>query len=291
MIAAFPVKNKPLPDAHLYLKLENLQISGSFKARGAVHKLKTLSPEQVARGLIAASGGNHGLGVAYAGWISHAPTTVYLAENVPQVKSDLLQGWGAKIVRVGQVFDDANAAALSAAAREGLAYLHPFDDPAVVAGQGTVGLEILEQLPNVDVLVVAIGGGGLIGGVGLAAKMIKPTIRIIGVEPVGAPTYHASREAGHPIELPVISTVVNTLAPRTAAQLNYDLIQQFVDQIVLVTDDEMREASRWLWSEMGVAAELAGSAAMAAVLLGRVPIDPGQKVCVLVCGAGLDGIR
>lgn len=289
LVHATPLK-QPITSGDLYLKLENMQVIGSFKARGAVNKLKSLPPEQVQRGIIAASGGNHGLGVAYAGWLAKVPVTIYLGGNTPQIKATKLESWGAKAIFEGTVFDDANRTAIALAEQEGLVYFHPFDDEAVIAGQGTTGLELLEQLPDVDTIIVAIGGGGLISGISMVAKTLKPGVRVIGVEPTGAPTYYEARKAGHAIELPAITTVVNTLAPRKGADLNFAHVERFVDDIVLVTDDEMREAAHWLWHEMNIAAELAGSAAMAALITGRVSIAPDEKVCVLVCGAGTDGI-
>lgn len=290
LIAATPVK-KPITKAKLYLKLELLQITGSFKARGATNKLLSLPREQLERGIITASGGNHGLGVAYAGWLAKVPTTIYLPHNTPQIKAEKLADWGAKVVFEGNVWDEANRAALAVAEREKLAYFHPFADTAVVAGQGTLGLEIYEDLPEVDVVVVAIGGGGLISGVSLALKALRPEVRIIGVEPVGAPTLLESLKAGSVVELAEVKTAAGTLAPRRSDELNFEIIRQNVDEIVLVTDEEMREAARWLWNEFGVAAELSGAAATAALMFERVSgLQPGQKVCSLVCGAGTDGI-
>ena len=160
----------------------------------------------------------------------------------------------------------------------------------MIAGQGTVGLEILEDAPDLDLLIVAIGGGGLIAGVASAVKAVKPEIRVIGVEPVGAPTLERSLAAGELVTLPGIETVVGTLAPRRSAQINLDIIGRTVDEILLVDDSEMLAAARWLWSELGIAAELSGAAAMAALLGPRVRVQPGEKVCVLVCGAGRDGV-
>jgi threonine dehydratase len=288
LMLAGPMRYMPIP--HLYLKLENLQITGSFKARGAVSKLTSLPAEAVASGIITASGGNHGLGVAYAGWLAGSPATIFLANNTPPSKMQKFQNWGAKVVVEGQVWDDANNAALVVARQERLTYFHPFADPAVIAGQGTIALEVLQDLPDVDVIVVAIGGGGLASGVALAAKALKPEIEIIGVEPVGAPTLLESLRAGHIIELPEIRTAANTLAPRRSEPINLELIHKHIDSIVLVTDEEMRAAARWLWSEMGIAAELSGSAALAAIMTGRATLDTRRRVCVLVCGAGTDGM-
>ncbi len=288
LVAAHPVK-QVIPGApQVYLKLENMQIIGSFKARGAVNKLLSTPPEHIARGIITASGGNHGLGVAYAGWLANAPARIYLPHSTPQSKAQKLADWGAQVIYEGAVWDDANRAALAEAEREKLTYFHPFADPAVIAGQGTIGLEMIESLPDVEVVAIAIGGGGLISGVSAALKALRPDVRIIGVEAVGAPTLYESLKAGHLIELSEITTVAGTLAPRRSEQINLDMIRQHVDQIVLVTDDDMRGAARWLWFEMGIAAELSGAAALAAVLTGQV--QSTGKIGVLVCGAGTDGL-
>ena len=288
LIGALPLAQPP-GDLELFLKLENLQVTGSFKPRGATNCLRQLDPALVARGVITASGGNHGLAVAYAGRRASAPAVIYLPEGTPREKADKLAALGAEVVIAGKVWDEANRAAVARAERDGLAYLHPFADPRVIAGQGTVGLEILEDAPDLDQVIVAIGGGGLVSGVATALKALKPEIRVSGVEPVGAPTLKRSLEAGALVTLPEITTAAGTLAPVRSEAINLDIIARTVDEIVLVEDEEMRAAARWLWSELGIAAELSGAAAMAAVLQGRVTADPGARVCVLVCGAGKDG--
>jgi threonine dehydratase len=282
--------SRPLPGGGaLTLKLESLQVTGSFKARGATYKALTLPPEAAGRGLVTASGGNHGLGVAYAGRLIGAPVTIYLPANAPASKAERLERWGARVVRAGTVWDEADAEARRAAERDGLTYLHAFADPAVIAGQGTVGLEILEDAPETDLLLVAIGGGGLIAGVATAAKALRPSLRVVGVEPTGAPTLYESLRAGAVIELDRITTAANTLAPRRSAEINLAIIRETVDEIVLVTDEEMRDAARWLWFEMGIAAELSGAAAVAALLSGRAGAG-ALRTCALVCGAGTDGL-
>jgi threonine dehydratase len=291
LIEAKPVKQPVCQTGDLILKLEYLQITGSFKARGAVNKLLSLPQAQVQRGLVTASGGNHGLGVAYAGWLAKVPVSIYLPKSTPLAKAKKLESWGAKVIFEGNVWDEANNAALQAAEQEKLTYFHPFADPAVIAGQGTLGLEILEAEPEVDLLLVAIGGGGLISGVSKAARSLKPGVKIIGIEPVGAPTLYESLKAARVVELPEVTTSAGTLAPRKSATINLELIQQNVDEIVLVTDEEMREAARWLWFEMGIGAELSGAAAVAALLAGKVVPKQSEKVCALVCGAGTDGIQ
>ncbi len=272
------------------LKLECLQVTGSFKARGALNTLRSLSQAEISRGIITASGGNHGLAVAYAGYVARTPATIYLPRNVPASKVAKLEAWGAKVVVGGEVWDDANRAALAKAAEEGLTYIHPFADPRVIAGQGTLGLELLEQAPDLDTVLVAIGGGGLISGVALALKALKPAIKVIGIEPTGAPTLYESVRAQHLVELKNIDTVAGTLAPRMSAPVNLQIVSKHVDEIFLVSDDHMREAARWLWFEHGVAAELSGAASVAALLAGRYKPKPGERVCALVCGAGSDGI-
>jgi threonine dehydratase len=271
------------------LKLESLQVTGSFKARGAANRVLSLPREGLA-GLATASGGNHGAAVAYAGWAAGVPATIFLPANAPEAKAERARAWGASVVRAGAVWDDADRAAQEFARERGLAYIHPFADAAVIAGQGTVALELLEEAPEVGVLVVAIGGGGLIAGVATAAKSIDPRIRVIGVEPTGAPTLHESLRAGRVVELPEVKTAANTLAPRATAAINFEIIRERVDGIVLVSDDEMREAASWLWFELGVAAELSAAAAVAALQTGRVELAAGETAALLICGAGTAGI-
>jgi threonine dehydratase len=289
LIDAAPLKDAP-GHGKLALKLECLQVTGSFKPRGATNKLLGLETAQVRRGIITASGGNHGLAVAYAARQAATRAVIYLPASTPRAKADKLAAWGAEVRSAGAVWDEANEAALAAAAREGLTYLHPFADPAVIAGQGTVGLEILEQAPETDLLLVAIGGGGLIAGIATAAKALKPGLRVVGVEPLGAPTLKESLAAGRLVTLPGIETEAGTLAPRRSAEINLAIIARQVDEIVLVSDEEMRAAARWLWFELGVAAELSGAAALAALTAGRVKPRPGTAVTALVCGAGTDGL-
>lgn len=278
-------------DAALSLKLECLQVSGSFKARGASNKVMTLSEQERNRGLVTASGGNHGLGVAYAGRRAGSPVRVYLPTSTPASKVEKLERWGAAIVFEGEVWDDANAAAERAAEREGMTYVHPFADPAVMAGQGTVGLEILDQSASVDTVLVSIGGGGLISGIATALKARKPGVKVVGVEPSGAPTLKRSLEAGRVVELDAITTDANTLAPRRTEQINLDVVRERVDAIVLVEDDDMRAAARWLWFEMGLGVELSAGAAVAALRTGAYRPSRDENICAVVCGSGTDGYQ
>lgn len=270
----------------LALKLENLQVTGSFKARGAVNKLLSMGEGALENGIVTASGGNHGLAVAYVGYATGAPATVYLSENATPEKAEKIAKWGATVRKQGRVWDEANQAAYQFAEETGAAYLHPFADAHIIAGQGTTALEIFQDAPEIDTLIVAIGGGGLISGVGAVAK--AHGARVIGVEPVGAPTLTESLKAGEVVTLDAITSKVGTLSPRRSAAINLANVQETVDETVLVTDEEMDNAARWLWFEAGVAADLAGAAATAALLSGKVKTSPEENVGVIVCGAGND---
>jgi threonine dehydratase len=281
---------QPIPGCqNLWLKLDCLQVTGSFKARGAVNKLLSLPKPTLQRGIVTASGGNHGLAVAYAGWMAQVPATIYLPHNTPTAKAEKLRQWGATVIMAGAVWDEANLAALAQAEQDNLAYFHPFADPFVMAGQGTIAFEILEDLPQVDTLLVAIGGGGLISGISFAAKALHPHIKVVGVEATGAPTLHHSLKAQKIVELASVHTQANTLAPRKTEPINFEIIQNCVDEVVLVSDDQMQEAARWLWFELGIAAELSGAAAIAALQSGTYQPAPHETVCALICGAGTDG--
>jgi threonine dehydratase len=291
MIAGSQLHDHSAITGNLKLKLECLQVVGSFKPRGAVNKLLSLPDRTNVRGLITASGGNHGLGVAYAARVAGVPAKIYLPTTTPAAKIQKLRTWGADTIVEGDSWDESNRVALAAAERDGLTYIHAFADPAVIAGQGTVGLEIMEDAPETDTILVAIGGGGLISGIAIAAKALKPGIRIVGVEPEGAATLHRSIGAGRIVALDQIATAAVTLGAQVTEQLNFDLIRRHVaPEIVLVSDDEMRRAAQWLWFEFGVAAELSGAAAVAALLAGRYRPGNHEAVCALVCGAGADGI-
>ncbi len=270
----------------LFVKLESGQITGSFKARGALNRLLSLPREVARRGVVTASGGNHGLAVAYAGRAIGAPTTVYLPRSAPVAKAARMERWRARVVRVGEVWDDAHDAALAHARRDGLAYVHPFADPEIVAGQGTLALEILAQAPEIDAIVVAIGGGGLAAGVAEAAKLARPDVRIVGVEPVGAPTLFESLRAGAPVTLPAIATAAGSLAPRRSDPFVFEIIRRRVDEVVLVSDDEMLDAARFVRDELGEDVELAAGAALAAILTGRANLRGAAHPCAIVCGAG-----
>ena len=285
-----PMRGPVLDAGRLLLKLECLQVTGSFKARGASNKLLTLDDEARGRGLVTASGGNHGLAVAYAAASAGVPAAIFVPESTSAAKVEKLRQWGAEVTVTGKVWDETQEVALAAQKERGFTYLHPFADPEIIAGQGTLALEVLSQVPDADTLVVAIGGGGLMAGVATAAKAIKPGIKIVGVEPTGAPTLYESVKAGELVTLDAIETVSGSLAPRRSMPINLDLISAHVDRMVLVSDDEMRDAARWLWFETGVAAELAGAASLAALMTGRHQAEAGETVVAVICGAGTDGV-
>lgn len=289
MMPASQMRNGLAP-LDVTLKIESLQVTGSFKARGAMNKVLTLPPEQIAKGLVTASGGNHGLAMARTGFVAGVNTTIFLPSSVVPDKVAKLRGWNANVQIVGSVFDEANEAALAFARETGAAYVHPFSDPLVVAGQGTVGLEILDDMPDVDTVLIAIGGGGLITGMATAMKAKKPSIRIVGIEPVGSPTLKASLDAGHVVTLDAVTTRVATMACRRTDDVLFAQVRDKIDAMVLVSDAEMEEAAKSLWFEFGLATDLSGAASLAALRNGGITFRPGEKICALVCGAGTDGV-
>jgi threonine dehydratase len=270
--------------AQLQLKLENLQVSGSFKARGVFNNLLQLSQQERERGVITASGGNHGLALAYGAWRLGLPATIYLPERASADREARIAAWGARVVRHGAAWDDANAQAQAHAASEGLVYIHPFDAEHTVEGQGTLGLELLDDAPDVDCVLIAIGGGGLIAGMAAAIKQRKPGVRIVGVEPVGAPSMRHSLEAGRLAPLPEVRTIADTLAPRAVSERTLALTQRYVDEIVLVDDAGMVAAMRWLWTECNQLVEPAGAAVLAALFGGAVAVERHARPVALICG-------
>lgn len=274
----------------LWLKLELLQVTGSFKARGAMNKLLSLSEEQLARGIVAASGGNHGIATARAGYLAKVPTTIFLPTNASPSKIEKLKAWGADVRIVGSAWHESNIQALDFVKKNGAAYIHPFADPLVAAGQGTVALELLDQLPEVDTVLIAMGGGGLISGMATALRALKPGVRIVGIEAEGAPVLLRGIEAGHNVALDEVTTSVATMACARTEDSIFQIVADKVDEIVLVSDDEMRKAAQWLWFEMGLAADLSGAAAIAALQNGRISVAKGEKIAAIVCGAGPDAL-
>ena len=287
-----PLAQMKLPLAtsdRVSLKLECLQVTGSFKARGAMNRLLGTPGEAGARGIVTASGGNHGLAVARTAFAAGVPAVIFVPVNCSSEKITKMKAWGARVEVVGEEWSEANAAALDHAAGSGAIYFHPFADPLVAAGQGTLGLEILDELPDMDAIVIAIGGGGLMTGVSTAIRARRPGVKIIGVEPVGSPTLKASIDAGQVVALPEVTSRVATMACRETDPRIFEIVRRNVDDIVLVSDEEMAEASRWLWFEMGIAADLSGAASLAALHRSLPALQGASHVCALVCGAGAEG--
>jgi len=289
-LAYAQLKDGGMGEVPVTLKLELLQAAGSFKARGAMNRLLTLSESQLRRGIVTASGGNHGLAIARSAHVLGAQAQIFLPSNVVPDKVAKLKQWGASVAIIGNVWDDANAAALAHAERTGATYAHPFSDPAGVAGQGTLGLDVLDDMPEVDIILVAIGGGGLISGLATAVKARRPATRIIGIEPAGSPTLHACLQAGRLVALDRLETRVATMSCRQTDQAIFEIVRNTVDDIILVSDEDMERAARLLWFEFGIGADLSGAASLAALHSGRIRIEPGTRICALVCGAGTDGM-
>jgi len=290
MIAAGNLKTPLAGGVDLMLKLELLQVTGSFKARGATNRLLSLDPAALEHGIVTASGGNHGIATARAGFMAGVPTTIFLPTNASPAKIEKLRAWGAATHIVGSAWHESNEAAQAFVRETGAVYFHPFADPAVVAGQGTVGLEILDQMPDVTTVLVAMGGGGLVSGVATAIKALAPHVRVVGIEATGSPVLLRALEAGSNVALDKVTTSVATMACAKTDDRIFDIVRDKVDEIVLVDDDEMLRAARSLWFEMGLAADLSGAAAIAALAESRVRLKQGERVCAIVCGAGPDAI-
>ena len=281
---------EPLPvGAEVVAKLELHQVTGSFKARGAMSRLTDLPPDRIARGIVAASGGNHGVAVARAASVAGQAARIYVPSGVSPAKAAAMRGWGASVTVAGDEFATADAAARADVAQTGATYFHPFADPQVVAGQGTIGLELVEQAGDFDTLVVAIGGGGLIAGLGTVIRALRPCVRIIGVELVGSPTLAASLKAGHVVALDAVTSRVPTMSCRKTDERIFQTARAVIDDILLIEDDHMLAAARWLWREFAIAADLAGAATTAALQVHPAAFAGSRRICALVCGAGLEG--
>ena len=272
--------------AEVYLKLECFQPVGVFKIRGAVNKICSLSPSELERGLVTASSGNHGLAVAYAAKIYGAKAVVVVPENAVKEKVEAIESYGAEIVKYGKDYDEAYSKALEIQKEAGTTFVHPFDDPFVIAGQGTVGLELLEDVPDLNAIIVPIGGGGLISGVSIAAKTLNPKLRIVGVQSEGAPAVYRSWRAGKIVEVDSVNTVADGLAARKPLDLTFGIIKRYVDSILLVSEEEIGEAVLALLHRAHILAEPSGAASLAALLFKYYP-KPKEKVAVIVSGANI----
>ena len=273
--------------ADIYLKAENMQRSGSFKVRGASYKISRLSKEEYSSGVIAASAGNHAQGVAIAAAQYNISCTIVMPETAPLAKVTATQGYGAEVVLHGFTYDDAYQYCLELQQQTGATFIHAFDDPDVIAGQGTLGLEMLSDLPDADALIVPIGGGGLIAGITIAARALRPSIKIIGVQAAGAAGCRASLDAGELRTLPSIATIADGIAVKRPGTLTFPIIQNLVDDVVVVNDEEIISAVLLLMERSKMLVEGAGAAGVAAMLSGVVKLD-GKRVLVPLTGGNID---
>lgn len=275
------------PASDIYLKPENLQITGSFKIRGAYYRISQLTDEEKARGVVACSAGNHAQGVALGATAHGIKSLICLPEGAPISKVEATRRLGAEICLVPGVYDDAYRRALQLRDEHGYTFVHPFNDEHVIAGQGTIGLEILDQLPDVEAVVVPIGGGGLISGVAYAIKMLNPGVKVYGVQAQGAPSMYDSIHDHHPDTLERVSTIADGIAVKTPGDLTYDICSKYVDDIALVSEDEICAAILRLIEEEKMVAEGAGAVSVAAAMFDKVPIK-GKKTVCLVSGGNID---
>ena len=275
-------------ECELFLKTENLQKTGSFKLRGAYYKISCLSPEEKAHGVIACSAGNHAQGVALAAQKNGIPALICLPEGAPISKVEATRGYGAEICLVPGVYDDAYARALELQKQRSLTFIHPFDDEDVIAGQGTIGLEILSQLKGVDAVIVPVGGGGLISGVAFAVKSMNPKVQVYGVQAAGAASMVASLKDRKIECLPSVSTIADGIAVKQPGEHTFAYCSKYVDGVVTVTDEEISAAILALIEKQKMIAEGAGATPVAAVMAGKFPSLKGKKVCCLVSGGNID---
>ena len=271
----------------LYLKTENLQETGSFKLRGAYYKISQLTEEEKSRGIIACSAGNHAQGVAMAATQSGIQSLICMPDGAPISKVEATKQLGAEVRLVKGAYDDASATALQLQEDTGATFIHPFDDDEVIAGQGTIGLEILDELENPDAVVVPIGGGGLISGVAYAIKHLNPNVKIYGVQAAGAASMVKSQQEGTPITLDQAETFADGIAVKHPGDITYQLVEQYVDEIVTVSEDEIAAAILALIEKQKVIAEGAGAVSVAAVLFHKLPVE-GKKVVCIVSGGNID---
>ncbi len=271
----------------LSLKCESFQKTGSFKVRGALNAVMQLSNDARPRGVVSVSAGNHAQALAWAAGSAGVQCTVVMPATASETKAAASAGYGAEVIRHG-TGAEAFARAHEIAEERGMTFIHPFDDEIVIAGAGTTGLEILEQAPEVEMVIVPIGGGGLIAGVASAIKHARPDVRIIGVEPEGAAVMRQSVDAGHPVRLASMSTIADGLAAPFAGNIAFEVVTRFVDDVILVSDEEIAEAMRVLLSRAKILAEPAGAAATAALLAKKIPAADGKRVVSIVSGGNVD---
>lgn len=271
----------------VFFKLENLQKTGSFKVRGALNKIMHLTEEEKARGVIASSAGNHAQGVALGATNLGIKSTIVMPGTAPLSKVMATRGYGAEVVQVGTVYDDAYKKACEIQAETGATFLHPFDDPYVIAGQGTIGMEIIEDLEDVDMVIVPIGGGGIASGIAKAVKSLKPSVKMVGVEAENAASMLEAVKQGCPCTIKTTPTIADGIAVARAGQLTYEMIKDYVDEIVTVSEDDIARAILFLMEKGKVVAEGAGATPVAALLAGKIK-EQGQNICCVISGGNSD---
>jgi threonine dehydratase len=270
----------------IYLKMENLQKTGSFKIRGAYNKIAHLSEEERKRGVVAASAGNHAQGVALAAQIFGIPATIVMPKYAPLSKITKTRNLGAQVILEGNIFDEAYEAALRIQEKTGAVFVHPFNDPHVIAGQGTIGLEIMEDLPDVEVMVVPVGGGGLISGISVAIKSMNPEVKVIGVQTENMPSMIASLRRGRAERVEGKPTLADGIAVKKPGDLTFELVKKYVDEMVVVNEEEIADAILFLLEQAKVVAEGAGAVGVAAVL-NKLDVK-GKKVAIVISGGNID---
>jgi threonine dehydratase len=272
----------------LYLKLENLQRTGSFKDRGSLNRLLHLDDDERRRGVVTASAGNHAQAVAYHARRLGIPCTVVMPETAPLIKVSNTEGFGARVIQLGEVLDDSAVEAFRLVEEEGLVMIHPFDDPRVIAGQGSIGLEILEQVPEVDVILVPVGGGGMISGIALAVRSLAPHVRIIGVEADAAPSARASRDAGEIVKITSSRTLADGIATKRVGAHTFPVIEALVDDLVTVTEEEIASAVLLLLERQKSVVEGGGAVSLAALANGAVKVAAGETAVLVISGGNID---
>ena len=283
-----PLFSAPKIGENIYIKAENLQLTGSFKLRGAYNKISSLTPEEKQKGVIACSAGNHAQGVALSATKNNIRSTICIPAGAPLSKVEATRGFGGNVVLVPGVYDDAYAKAVELTQAQGYTFVHPFNDEKVIAGQGTIGLEILEQEPHIDAVFVAIGGGGLASGVACAIKSVKPDCKVYGVQAAGAPSMYDSINKGEIIELESVSTIADGIAVKKPGDLTFEMCKKYLDGVVTVTEDEIATAILVLMEGQKTVAEGAGAASVAAAIFNKVPELKGKKIACVISGGNID---
>jgi threonine dehydratase len=274
--------------AQAYLKAENLQRSGSFKIRGAYNKISSLTPKEKERGVITASAGNHAQGVAVAARLNNIKATIVLPEFAPLTKVAATKAQGAEVILKGGSFDEAVAYSKELGAERGMIYVHAFEDEKIIAGQGTIGLEISEAVPDISAVVVPIGGGGVCSGIAIAIKSLLPNTRVYGVQAASVPSIRESIKAGHPVEVQAQPTIADGIAVKRPGELTLPIIKEFVDEVVEVSEDEIAQAVYHCVQNNRLVVEGAGAAGVAALLARKIPVTSDDKVCAVLCGGNID---